>query len=175
MTQFPCPSCGAARASLTADCPACAWRVPPARTVRDLPPPAASPISLIVLLGALLWTLACATLNTVEEGYPLLSFVGSGLILLAGLSQVPGILIAVWHWKTRAGAAVPLLCGAWIIAFTGAAVYAKYASDGRADSLNSAAHLHVIAFPVFHGLFALLVYLLCGLVAVLGLRRRRKT
>jgi hypothetical protein len=127
----------------------------------------------VILACGLLLTEVFATINTIEEDYPLDE--GTFLILIAGVSQLPGLLIALWRWKKNSVAAIPMLFGAYIIALTGAAAYAAYAFDGQADSINSAAHLHVIAFPVLHCIFAVVVYLACGIVSgVLSLFRIRQ-
>lgn len=131
------------------------------------------PVSLVILAGALLLTLVFATINTIEEEHSLIDG-GAFLILFAGVSQLPGIFIALWRWKRNSVSAFPMLYGAYLIALTGSAVYAVYAfNGGPADSINSASHLHVIFFPVLHCIFAVMVYLACGIVsAALSVFRR---
>lgn len=122
-----------------------------------------------ILLAAWLLTELFAAKNSVDEGYALLTWSGMVVIIIAGLSQMPGVLIAVRYRNSQSVAILPLLVGSYVIAVTGWGVYAKYAFDGRADSINSAAHLHVVVFPVLHCVFALVVYVTCGLVSA-GLR-----
>lgn len=180
MPQNPCPQCSADRAGLESACTACGW-VPSGPEPIPNPyanfsaggetPPKAT--SLIILGIALLLTELFAAINTMQEGYPLAKG-GLFLITIAGLSQLPGIAIAFWRWKWQSRFAIPLLWGAYAIAFTGTGIYATYAmSIEPADSMNSAAHMHVIAFPVLHCMLALLVYLICGIFAG-GMRMLRK-
>lgn len=128
-------------------------------------PATSRPISLVILACALLLTLVFATINTIEEEHPLAEG-GAILILIACVSQLPGLLVALWRWKRNSVSAIPMLFGAYLIALTGSAVYAVYAfNGGPADSLNSAAHMHVIFFPVLHCIFAAVVYLACGILS----------
>ncbi len=122
------------------------------------------PTSLAALAGGLLLTEAFALINALDEELPSWTFTLL-VIAIAGVSQLPGLLIAYWRWKTRSVAAVPLLVGAYGIAVTGGMAYAAYALNGKADSLNSAAQMHVIAFPVLHCILAVLIYAACGAVS----------
>ena len=127
-------------------------------------PSTASPVPLVILICALLLTEVFATINTIEEGHSTAEG-GFFLILIAGASQLPGLLFALWRWKWKSVAAIPMLCGAFVIAVTGTAVFAIYAfNGGPADSIDSAAHVHVIFFPVIHSIFAMMVYLAFGIV-----------
>lgn len=121
--------------------------------------------SLVVLAGALLLMVHFALFDAIEEGWPL-SWSIFLLLIVAGL-QLPGLAIADGRRKTGAPAAIPMLVGAYLIAAVGCAAYAKYAFDGPADSLPSAAHLHGILFPILYGMFALATYLICGLAAAI--------
>ncbi len=124
------------------------------------------PVSLILHTAALLFTAIFATKNTLEEGHEI---AGGGLLLIAiaCVSQLPGLAIGLWRWKTRSGASLCVLAGAYAIAITGLLVFTLYAFDGKADSLNSAAHMHVIMFPILHCVFAFLVYGVTGTIAII--------
>jgi len=124
------------------------------------------PASLVILTGVLLLTELFATINTIQEGHRLLVSEGGFLILIAGASQLPGLLIGVWRWRRNSRAVVPMLIGAYTIALTGAGVYALTAfQTAPADSMNSAAHMHVIAIPIMHCMLAVVVYGVCGIAS----------
>jgi hypothetical protein len=53
-------------------------------------------ISLVILACSLLLTEMFATINTIDEGENLAED-GLFLILIAGASQLPGLLIALWR------------------------------------------------------------------------------
>lgn len=174
MSEFPCPRCGVSRASLTSPCDRCDWALDEASpTATDavvankvmLSEASATP--LLMLLFAWLFTLLLALLNTLQEGYPLIGGGGWFLTLIAGISQLPGLAFAIWRWKTRSVAALPFLYGAFVVATTGMLAYVSYVAGGKADDIHTAAHLHVIAFPVLHSVFAGLVYLVCSVVSML--------
>ncbi|MFT5524289.1 MAG: hypothetical protein ACI9G1_004563 [Pirellulaceae bacterium] len=109
-----------------------------------------------------------------EEGHALAGG-GALLILIASISQLPGLLIAYWRWKKNSVAALPMLFGAYAVASTGTVIYGVYAFDGQADSINSAAHMHVIAFPILHCLLATAIYLPCGIISAVLSRFRGGT
>jgi len=133
-------------------------------------------VSLVILACALLLTEVFATINAIEEDYPLLAWGTIFVILIGGVSQLPGLLIALWRWKRKSAAAIPMLFGAYMIALTGCGVYSLYAFDGKADSLNSAAHMHVVFFPILHCILAVGIYVICGIVsAVFSLVRWLRT
>jgi hypothetical protein len=111
-----------------------------------------------------LFTEVFAIINAIEEAMPSLVFT-LFFTGIAGISQLPGLLIARWRWKTRSPVAIPMELEAYVIAMTGCGAYAVYAFDGRADSLNSSAHLHAIAFPLAHAVLAVVVYIACAIVS----------
>lgn len=133
------------------------------------------PVSFFVLLGLYALTTLLATVNALDEkiGNPLFVLI---VVAVAGVDQLPGIVIAfVARWLPRF-VGIPLLLAAYAIALTGTLAYGLYAIDGKADSLNSAAHMHVILFPVLHTLGAATAYvvaLLASFVAILISRARR--
>ena len=183
MSLNPCPLCSAERPSLEAACPQCDWAPGGSRggegqaTVSDpfrapLMENAASggsPASAIVLTAMWLATGLFATINTVVEEYPLLEG-GWFLVALALASQTPGLFIGLWGWRSSSRRAkvslLPLLIGAYVVAITGFLAYLGYAFDEKADSINSAAHMHVVAFPILHCIFAFLTYVVCGIISL---------
>jgi len=48
-----------------------------------------------------------------------------------------------------------------------AIAYAYYASNGKADSLHSAAHMHVIVFPMLHACFTFVLLIIAILVVTM--------
>ena len=126
----------------------------------------ASPASLVILVCALLLTEVFATINTIDEAYGFRKADTIFIILIAGVSQLPGLFIAFWRWKKNSVAAIPLLFGAYIIALTGSAVYAKYAFDGTADLMKASGHMHFIGVPILHCVFAVVIYVACGIVSM---------
>lgn len=117
--------------------------------------------SFIILSSVLCLTLAFALVNAIEEELGALRFTAM-VTLLAGISQLPGIAIATLRGSNgswgKSSTSTALLTCAYVIAATGLAVYAVYAFDGKADSMNSAAHLHIFVFPIMHCIFGIAVY-----------------
>lgn len=105
-------------------------------------------------------TLLFATFNAWQEEHQ-----GRGLVFLAGLSivsQLPGLAVAQWFRLSSKSHVGVMLVAAYFVAATGLLVFGVYAFNGKADSMNSAAHMHVVAFPVFHIALALFVYCCAG-------------
>lgn len=154
-------------------CEACGWKVEPARTEKVVRVTQSHPAALFILGGAFLLTLLFAFINTWEEEIPMLSQGGILLVLLAGLSQIPGVLLAFMRYKNNSTAMLPPLVAAFLIAGSGVLAYCGYALNGKADSIDTAAHLHVVAFPIMHCVFAFAVYLLSGIASMLIYFARR--
>ena len=129
-------------------------------------PKVAIPVSLVMLVCALLLTEVFATINTIDEAYGFGRAEIVFTILIAGISQLPGLFIAFWRWKRNSVAAIPFLWGAYIIALTGSAVYAKYAFDGTADLMKASGHMHFIGVPILHCVFAVVIYAACAIVSL---------
>ena len=67
-----------------------------------------------------------AFVNLVQEGsgsqasLDFSSIVASVLLAgFSGFSQVPGLVVAGWHWKGSGNSVLPMLFAAYVIAFTG--------------------------------------------------------
>ena len=117
-----------------------------------------------VLLLPLLFviTLALGTFNAIDEENGLrLTVIGA---LGSIVSQIPGLMIAFVAYRRRSVASAILLFAAYIVALTGLVAYLNYATNGKADSLNSAAQMHVVMFPILHCFLAFIVYCAAGLV-----------
>jgi hypothetical protein len=127
---------------------------------------------LILLAIAFAFTILFAAKNAVEEQLGSTSFVCK-VVLAAVISQIPGMLIALTRTRTSGFWVRGLLVPAYMIAVTGVCAYAVYAFNGKADSLNSAAHMHVIFFPVMHCVFGVLAYLLTTVCMGLAIGVRR--
>lgn len=134
--------------------------------IRDPVPQPTRPTSLCILSGLLLLTFLFALKNSLEEGFPFYTKEMAMVVGLAGLSQLPGILIALWRWKKEPRATMPLLLVAYFVAFTGWLAYFNFAFNGQADSINSAAHMHVFAFPILHCVIAVVLYAIAAVIAV---------
>jgi len=125
------------------------------------------PISLCVLLLVLLTTVVLGTINVFQEDSNegarpgVSSIIMTNLIigLLGGLSQVPGLLIAGWRWKSETHSMLPMLVVAYVIGITGVLGFAVFVSQtSPSDSMNSAAHMHIFFFPMLHCIFAAILY-----------------
>lgn len=122
-------------------------------------PPTQRRKSLAVLVFLLLLTEILATVNTMQEGAGWRSSGGVLFILIAGISQLPGVLVGIWRWRSSSRSVLPMLFVAYLIAITGVAMYAIAASQTQpSDSMNNAVHMHVIFLPLLHCLFALVLY-----------------
>ena len=171
MSVYPCPKCLAERTDLESACASCGWSPNQQRstgtvasgTYESASPYAASsseyayqtsdnvrhstqntPTSLYLLLFAMFLTAFLAAINAIQELHP---FWPSGLYitLISVISQIPGLLFATWYWRKRQAASSIMLAGAYFIAISGIAGYAIYVSRPEpADSINSAAHMHVV-------------------------------
>lgn len=138
---------------------------------------ARKPISLCVLLAVLLTTVVLATTNVLQEdpnegaGAGVSSFMMTSLFigLFGGLSQVPGLFIAGWRWRSKSHSMLPMLGTAYVIAFTGVLGFAVFVSQTSAsDSMNSAAHMHIFFFPMLLCIFAAILYAV-SLIGTIGM------
>ena len=126
----------------------------------DRPEPKPSNWPLILLGLACVLTLLFASINAWEE-----EIRGRAFAMVVGLSivsQLPGLGIAQLFRLSPKSYTGVLLVGAYLIAATSLAVYTIYAFNGKSDSMNSAAHMHVIFFPIFHLVLSVFVYLCVG-------------
>lgn len=127
-------------------------------------------LPFVFLIAALATTLLFATINAIEESLPTHLFTLK-VVLAAGISQLPGIILAAAHWHRPSRLMAAFLRPAYIVATTGVLAYAAYALNGRADSFNSAAHMHVIMFPILHCIFAIFLYVSLGVSRIDSIRR----
>ncbi len=108
-------------------------------------------------------TIFFATVNSLGEQLPTVSFT-----ILASfasiISQLPGIALAIACYRHASGLVRVLLLPAFFVAVTGLLAYLAYAFNGKAESLDSAAHMHVIMFPILHCIIALIAYALFAIV-----------
>jgi len=111
-------------------------------------------IHLVILLVINIATLVFAWVNNIEEELPDTVFF---LETVAG-AITPGIIAAaIFLVVSRFRRRIDYIFGfvAYVISLFGMIVYAIYASNGKADSLNTAAHMHVIMFPMLLGFVTL--------------------
>ena len=119
-----------------------------------------------ILLGLAGLTFACAAFNSFEEQLPGLGFYTSTVF-----GAVAAPLFAVWVvylLRHKPLFTQGVFVGvAYVVCVTALLSYTNYALNGKADSLHSAAHMHVIMFPIFHGLVTIIVMLIGLLIASL--------
>ncbi|MES2477404.1 MAG: hypothetical protein V4640_16575 [Verrucomicrobiota bacterium] len=107
-----------------------------------------------LILGIItLVILFCAAFNSYEEELPTAVFYMGTVVA----SIVPSILgMAAFFMVTRLHGISnwPLCVASYMISITGMLAYTFYAANGKADSLHSSGHMHVIMFPVVYGFLA---------------------
>ena len=75
-----------------------------------------------------------------------------------------GGLIGGWRWKGSPNSALPLLVASYVIAMTGVGGFTLFVAQPEpADSMNSAAHMHIFLFPVLHFGVSVCLYLVAFL------------
>ena len=128
---------------------------------------ARKPVSLCVLLLLLITTVVLGTINVLQEdpnegarpGVSSITMTSLMIGFLSGLSQVPGLFIAGWRWRSKTHSMLPMLVVAYVIAFTGVLGFAGFVSQtSPSDSMNSAAHMHIFFFPMLHCIMAAILY-----------------
>ena len=120
----------------------------------------------LLLPFAFVLTLALGAFNAINEQNGMrLTVIGS---LGSVVSQIPGLMIAYVFYRRRSTSSRLFLFAAYFVALTGLAAYLNYATNGKADSLNSAAHMHIIMFPILHCFLAFIVYTATGLIAAIA-------
>lgn len=132
------------------------------------------PLSLCVLLMLFTVTVIMAVINLIQEGAASEDSISIRSIFFtcmiagfSGLSQVPGLLIGGWRWKGSPNCALPLLVASYVIAMTGVGGFALFVAQPEpADSMNSAAHMHIFLFPVLHLGFSVCLYLVAFLFSM---------
>ena len=122
-------------------------------------------------------TFALAWRNSTEEELPgFLFFIETvvGAIASGVIATIVFALVSRYQRK------VNYVFGttAYMTSIFGLVVYAIYATNGKADSLHSAAHMHVIAFPMLHGFLTIIALGVASVISVilyLVFRRSRNT
>lgn len=124
-----------------------------------------SGFSLTILSLMFAATIVFAVANAMDEN-PEFNFVALATVA-AVASQTPGLVLGWFCRGSSSWYARLMLIPAYCVAITGVLAYTVYAFNGRADSTHSAAHMHVIVFPVMHCILAALGYVVFA--AALGL------
>lgn len=119
-----------------------------------------------VIYSALVVTFFLSLFNWYEEGHAQGAFFST-------VGSVFGGFIATYIYiqverKGRLNC-IPFAISALISVFFALFAYTVYAFNGRSDSLESAGHMHIFMFPVFHTLVSL-VFVFLALVVSLVLR-----
>ena len=122
---------------------------------------------ITILLGLVVLTFICAAFNSFEEKLP-----SAGFYILTVFGAVATPLVTIWvvylvrHKSTFTRKVFVLV--AYFVCTTSLLAYINYAFNGKADSLHSAAHMHVIIFPIFHCFVSIIVMLIGLLTASIG-------
>jgi hypothetical protein len=136
----------------------------PSRLVSSAPGLPGSKLAIVLLVSVLVVTLLLATKNAIDEqNNTRLTLIA---ISFSVVSQLPGIVFGYLRLARPTFRCRMMLVPAYFMALTGCAAYFGYAVNGKADSLNSAAHLHIVFFPMLHCFFGLLLY---GFFAILAM------
>ena len=146
----------------------------PARSVAATPSSDRNLVHIAVLAFIFLFTLILALINSIGEQLPSISF-ALVVTLASVISQLPGIIVGFFSTRRNARTTIVFLFPAYFIAATGMLAYLAYAFNGKADSLNSAAHMHVIMFPMLHCFIAVVSYILAavavGVISMIAPKR----
>lgn len=135
----------------------------PARSVAATSSTDRNLVHVAVLGFIFLLTLLFAFINSIGEQLPSISF-ALGATLASVISQLPGGIVGFFSTRGYSRTIVVFLFPAYFVATTGMLAYLAYAFNGKADSLNSAAHMHVVMFPMFHCFVAVVSYVLAAVV-----------
>jgi uncharacterized membrane protein YozB (DUF420 family) len=102
-----------------------------------------------ILVSVIFLTVCLASFNTYEEEISgLINFIGP--VVGAVFGSVICLLAYAQANKSLGEKSMAYLIAAYVSAILGLLAYLHYATNGKSDSLNSAAHMHIIAFPVLH-------------------------
>ena len=136
--------------------------------------------NLYILAACVAGLFICAACNGWDEmgQPPLLEIFKQGgeyfVITVSAAIAVPLLAIAVMvlmRGRTPLTRAITAI-GAYIVCGTALLAYVWFAANGQADSINSAAHMHVIVFPIRHAVFSALVGALAlGIIALTSICR----
>ena len=118
---------------------------------------------LTIFAVFILAILGCAAFNSYEEELSSHAFfLGTVFGAIAPSVLAVAAFAIICHWRRRID--VSFCVAAYLVGSTGLLAYVFYALNGKADSLHSAAHVHVIAFPMLYGALTLGVLSLAGLL-----------
>jgi uncharacterized protein with PQ loop repeat len=102
-----------------------------------------------ILVSVILLTLCLASFNSYEEGVS-----GFVFFFVTVIGVVVGSVICLLAYaqanKSLGEKSTAYLIAAYASAIFGLLAYLHYATNGKSDSLDSAAHMHIIAFPILH-------------------------
>jgi uncharacterized BrkB/YihY/UPF0761 family membrane protein len=121
-------------------------------------------IHLVILFAMNVATLVFAWVNNTEEELPDTAFF---LETIAGAIASGIIAVAVFWAVSRFRKRIDYIFGfvAYMISLLGMIAYAIYASNGKADSLYYAAHMHVIVFPMLLGFVTLVALIGASIIS----------
>ena len=102
-----------------------------------------------ILVSAISLTVCLASFNTYEEGIS-----GFVFFIVTVVGAVVGSVICLLAYaqanKSVGYKSTAYLIAAYASAILGLLAYLHYATNGKSDSLTSAGHMHIIAFPILH-------------------------
>jgi hypothetical protein len=102
-----------------------------------------------ILVSVIFLTVCLASFNSYEEGIS-----GFVFFIVTVVGAIVGSVICLLAYaqanKSFGEKSTAYLIVAYASAIFGLLAYIHYATNGKSDSLNSAAHMHIIAFPILH-------------------------
>ncbi len=121
-------------------------------------------VRILFVLNGL--TLLFAAYNSYEEKLPSLTFYFATVVAAVAAGSISSIIfIAISRRDKKINPFFAIV--AYLSTLLGTVVYLYYALNGKADSLHSAAHMHVIVFPVSHGFLTVCGLALASLLSVI--------
>ncbi len=122
-------------------------------------------IRILLVLNAL--TLLFAAYNSYEEQLPSLTIYLATVVAAVVAGSISSILfIAISKRDKKINLFFAIV--AHLSTLTGTVIYLYYALNGKADSLHSAAHMHVIVFPISQGFLTVCGLALATLLSGIG-------
>ena len=109
---------------------------------------------LVILVIITLVTLFCAAFNSYEEELPTAAL-QLGTVAAAIAPSILGMAAFIIVPRLLKDPKWPLCLASYMISGAGMLAYAFYAGNGKADSIHSSGHMHVIMFPIVYGLLAI--------------------
>ncbi len=117
-----------------------------------------------ILLMLNISTLMFSAYNSYVEELPSLLFY-FGTVIGAIASGIISSTIFVLISKRARRTNYPFGVVAYVSTGLGTLAYLYYALNGKADSMHSAAHMHVVMFPLLHGFLAICGLTIAGLIS----------